>query len=117
MNIGGPADAAVFDVYVEQVLAPTLVSGDVVIMVNLSSHKGKPIREAIESVGPSLLYLPPYSPELSPIEPCWSKLKICLRTAKARARGALDEALKLAHDTITPADANDWFGDRSYALH
>lgn len=117
MTIDGAADAAVFRVYVEQVLVPTLAPGDVVIMDNLSAHKGKPIREAIEAAGASLIYLPPYSPDLSPIEPCWSKLKTCLRAAKARTRTALDAALKIALDTITPADARGWFGHCGYALH
>ena len=75
MTLDGPADAIVFRVYVEQVRVPTLTPGDVVIRDNLSAHKGKPIREAIEAAGATLLYLPPYSPDLSPIEPCGSKLK------------------------------------------
>lgn len=117
MTINGATDAAVFRIYVKQVLVPTLVPGDVVIMDNLSAHKGKPIREAIEAAGASLLYLPPYSPDLSPIEPCWSKLKTFLRAAKARTRDALDAALKLALDTITPANARGWFRHCGYALH
>lgn len=116
MTIDGPVDAVVFRVYVEQVLVPTLEPGDVVIMDNLSAHKGRPIRQAIEAVGAHLLYLPPYSLDLSPIEPCWSKLKTVLRAAKARTRDALDAALKLALDTITPADARGWFGHCGYAL-
>lgn len=117
MTIDGAVDAAVFRVYVEQVLVPTLAPGDVVIMDNLSAHKGNAIRAAIEAAGAQLLYLPPYSPDLSPIEPCWSKLKTCLRAAKARTRDALDAALTLALDTITPADARSWFRHCGYALH
>jgi len=116
MSIDGPTDTAVFRIYVEQVLVPTLAPGDVVVMDNLGAHKAKGIGTAIEAVGAHLLYLPPYSPDLSPIEPCWSKLKTSLRAAKARTRDALDEALKLALNTVTPADARGWFKHCGYAL-
>jgi transposase len=81
------------------------VPGDVVVMDNLGAHKVKGIREAIEATGATLLCLPPYSPDWSPIEPCWSKLTTFLRAAKARTRDALDAALKQAIDTITTTDA------------
>jgi transposase len=117
MSIDGPTDTAVFRVYVEQVLVPTLLPGDIVVMDNLSAHKAKEIRTAIEAAGARLIYLPPYSPDLSPIEPCWSKLKTSLRAAKARTRDALDDALQLALNTITAADARGWFLYCGYALH
>src|SRR5262245_29704598 len=109
MTIDGATDAEVFRVYVDQILRPTLRPGDIVIMDNLRAHTVAGIRAAIEQAGARLLYLPPYSPDLAPIERCWSKLKSCLRTAKARTREALDEAIAQALATITAADAQGWF--------
>ena len=117
MSVEGATDAAVFRAYVEQVLVPTLAAGDIVVMDNLSSHKVSGIREAIEGAGADLLYLPPYSPDYSPIENCWSKLKANLRKTKARTRESLDEALKHAIESITATDAEHWFKHCGYALH
>lgn len=117
MTVEGATDAAVFRAYVSQVLAPTLEPGDVVVMDNLGAHKVDGIRNAIEARGATLMYLPPYSPDYSPIEPCWSKLKTCLRAIKARTREALDEALALAIDTVTASDAKGWFTHCGYAFH
>jgi transposase len=117
MTIDGATDAEVFRAYVEQVLRPTLRPGDLVIMDNLRAHKAAGIREAIEQAGAQVLYLPPYSPDLSPIEPCWSKLKTALRTAKARTREALEHAIVQALATITASDAHSWFLHCSYTLH
>jgi transposase len=116
MTIDGATDAEVFRVYVKQVLRPTLRPGDIVIMDNLRAHKAVGIREVIEQAGAQVLYLPPYSPDLSPIEPCWSKLKTALRTAKARTREALEHAIAQALATITVADAHSWFHHCGYAL-
>jgi transposase len=116
MTIDGATDAEVFRVYVEQVLRPTLHPGDIVIMDNLRAHKAAGIREAIEQTGARLQYLPPYSPDWSPIEPCWSKLKTALRTAKARTREALEHAIAQALATITVSDAHSWFHHCGYAL-
>jgi transposase len=116
MTIDGATDAEVFRVYVEQVLRPTLRPGDIVLMDNLRAHKAAGIREAIEQAGARLQYLPPYSPDLSPIEPCWSKLKTALRTAKARTREALEQAIAQALGTITASDARSWFHQCGYAL-
>jgi transposase len=116
MTIDGAPDAEVFRVYVEQVLRPTLRPGEIVSMDNLRAHKAAGIREAIEQTGARLLYLPPYSPDLSPIEPCWSKLKMALRTAKARTREALEHAIAQALATITVSDARNWFHHCGYAL-
>ena len=85
-----------FRVYVTEVLVPTLKPGDVVVMDNLGVHKADGIRSAIETSGAALVYLPPYSPDYSPIEPCWSNLKTCLRALKARTREALVNALTYA---------------------
>ena len=117
MSVEGATDTAVFRAYVEQVLVPTLVAGDIVVMDNLSAHKVSGIREAIEAAGATLLYLPPYSPDYSPIENCWSKLKASLRKAKARTREALDDALKHAIESITDTDAKGWFKHCGYALN
>jgi transposase len=116
MTIDGPTDSAVFRAYVSQVLAPTLAPGDIVVMDNLGAYKVKGVRETIEAVGATLLYLPPYSPDWSPIEPCWSKLKTYLRAAKARTRDLLDEALKRALGTVTGSDARGWFMHCGYSL-
>ena len=105
-----------FGAYVSEVLVPTLKPGDVVVMDNLGAHKVEGIRSAIEASGAVLVYLPPYSPDYSPIEPCWSKLKTCLRAIKACTREALDEALTYAIDTITASDARGWFGHCGYAF-
>ena len=117
MTVDGATDTAVFRAYVDQVLVPTLVADDIVVMDNLSVHKVSGIRESIEAAGARLVYLPPYSPDYSPIESCWSKLKTSLRKAKARTREALDEALKQAMDYITDSDAKAWFKLCGYALH
>jgi transposase len=117
MTVDGPTDAAVFRAYVSHVLVPTLAPDDVVVMDNLGAHKVTGVREAIEAAGATLRYLPAYSPDWSPIENCWSKLKTYLRTAKARTRELLDQALKQALDTITASDAQGWFAHCGYALH
>jgi transposase len=117
MTIDGATDAEVFRVYVEQVLRPTLRPGDIVIMDNLQAHKAAGIREAIEQTGARLQYLPPYSPDLSPIERCWSKLKTYLRKANARTREALETAIAEALAFITVADARGWFAHAGYPLH
>jgi transposase len=116
MTIDGATDAEVFHAYVEQVLCPTLAPGDVVIMDNLRAHKVAGIRERIEACGAQLIYLPPYSPDLSPIEPCWSKLKTLLRTAQARTRDALDAAIRQVLAAVTPSDARGWFRHCGYTL-
>jgi transposase len=116
MTIDGATAAEVCRVYVAQVLRPPLRPGDLVIMDNLQAHKAVGIREALAPAGAQLRYLPPYSPDVSPIERCWSKLKTALRTAKARTREALDQAIAHALATITVADARSWFHYGGYAL-
>jgi transposase len=117
MTVDGATDGDVFQAYVDQVLGPTLVAGDVVMMDNLSAHKVAGIREAIEHRGAQVVYLPPYSPDLSPIEPCWSKIKTALRQAKARTREALERALEHVLPTVTAMDAQHWFIHCGYAIH
>jgi transposase len=116
MTVEGATDGDVFRTYVEQVLGPTLVAGDIVIMDNLRAHKGVGIREAIEGRGAQVQFLPPYSPDLSPIEPCWSKIKTALRKAKARTREALERALAQALSTVTAVDAQHWFAHCGYPI-
>lgn len=117
MTVNGAVDGAVFLAYVREVLSPTLRAGDVVVMDNLKAHKVAGVREAIEACGARLEYLPPYSPDLNPIEKCWSKVKTYLRKAKARTREALEAALKEALLTITEADARAWFAHCGYPVY
>lgn len=117
MTVEGAVDAAVFRAYVEQVLVPTLKPGDIIVMDNLSVHKVSGIEQALQAVGASLVYLPPYSPDLSPIEPCWSKIKEKLRGVKARTREALDVALSKIIGRISNSDARGWFTHCGYPIH
>ena len=117
MTVNGAVDGAVFLSDVREVLSPTLRAGDVVVMDNLKAHKVAGVREAIEACGARLEYLPPYSPDLNPIEKCWSKVKTFLRKAKARTREALEAALKEALLTITEADVRAWFAHCGYPVH
>ena len=114
MTVEGGTDTEVFSTYVKDILAPALRPGNVVIMDNLSSHKVEGIQGAIEAVGATLEYLPPYSPDLSPIEECWSKVKATLRAKAARTREMLDVAMASALQMITPADAKGWFAHCGY---
>ncbi len=110
----GALDGSAFEVYIAQVLLPTLRRGDIVLMDNLSSHKGLRIRQLIESVGARLEFLPPYSPDLNPIELCWSKVKTVLRTAKAHTYAALLETLADAFGSVTKQDIEAWFAHCGY---
>ena len=101
MAVEGSTTKEVFEAYVEDFLAPMLRSGQVVVMDNLSAHKGERVRELIEERGCELLYLPPYSPDLNPIEEAFAKVKALLRKVAARSRGALVEAMGAALDAIT----------------
>ena len=117
MVIEGATDSDVFRAYVHEVLCPTLREGDLVIADNLSAHKAAGVQETIAATGARLLYLPPYSPDLNPIEQCWSKIKAFLRAAKARTREALDMAVASALATVTESDARAWFAHSGYVLH
>lgn len=109
MTVEEPTDGDIFLAYVEHVLCPALRPGDVVVMDNLSAHKAEGVRAWIEKQGAALLYLPPYSPDLNPIEKAWGKLKQLLRAAKARTREALEQAIAEMLPRITPEDAQAWF--------
>jgi transposase len=117
MTVEGSVDTEVFVVYIEQVLAPTLEPGDIVAMDNLCVHKVSKVEEAITARGAWIEYLPPYSPDLNPIEKCWSKIKTGLRKAKARTRESLESAIKQALLTITQSDACAWFAHCGYTVH
>lgn len=112
----GAMTGAAFETYVEGVLAPTLRPGEVVLMDNLSAHKGERVRAAIEGRGARLEYLPPYSPDRNPIEKCWSKVKAALRAAKARTFDALLDALRDALRDVSSEDAAAWFAHCGYAV-
>jgi transposase len=114
LAVEGATTATVFEAYVEEVLAPSLRAGQTVVMDNLSAHKGERIRELVDARGCQLLYLPPYSPDLSPIEEAFSKIKGILRNAQARSREALIEAMGRALDAITPQDARGFFEHCGY---
>jgi transposase len=116
MTVEGATDAAVFRAYVKQVLGPTRVPGDIVLLDNLSVHKATGIQQMLARRRTRLRYLPPYSPDMAPIESCWSKLKTYLRQAQARTYDALDAAIAHALATITPADARGWFAHCGYAV-
>ncbi len=112
--LDGATDSAAFEVYVEQVLAPELRPGQVVVIDNLSAHKRERVRTVIEARGCELWFLPAYSPDLSPIEEAFSKLKALVRRAEARTRDALYDAIATALERITPADALGYFRHGGY---
>lgn len=114
MVLEGASDAAVFRAYIKHVLAPTLHPGEIVVVDNLSSHKSPEIREMIEAAGAELWYLPPYSPDLNPIEKMWSKVKAFLRAYKARSTEELYQAVGRALKKVTAQDAQGWFVSCGY---
>lgn len=115
-SIQAPTDADVFRTFINQVLTPALRPGMVVVMDNLAAHKVSGIRESIERVGCRLVYLPPYSPDLSPIEPVWSKVKQSLRRFAARDVPGLMQAIDHALSAVTAADCYGCFNDCGYTL-
>jgi transposase len=117
MTVNGSVDTLVLATYVREILAKVLQPGDVVVMDNLKVHYAQAVVSAIAACQAQIVYLPPYSPDLNPIEKCWSKIKTALRAAKARTREALEAALKKAMKTITEGDAKAWFACSGYALH
>lgn len=119
MSLEAAMNTEVFLAYLDQLLIPELVRtkpGAVVILDNLKPHKVPAVREKLEAAGLRLLYLPPYSPDFSPIEPAWSKLKSLLRAAAARTLPTLEAALATALDAITPANIRGWFAHCGYPL-
>jgi transposase len=110
----GAINGARFLAYVEQALVPTLRPGDVVVLDNLSAHKVKGVRAAIQAAGAALLYLPPYSPDLNPIELAFAKLKALLRTAAGRTIAALWQVIGHALDAFTPAECAHYLAHAGY---
>ena len=111
----GPTDATIFRCYVEQCLAPSLTPGDIVVMDNLASHKVEGVCEAIDDVGASVWYLPPYSPDLNPIEKMWSKVKAWLRRIAARTVEGLIHAVGDALRAVSASECQAYFRSCGYA--
>ena len=114
MVVDGATDKDVFQAYLQYILLPTLKPGDIVIPDNLSAHKNQKVRDLIESIGAEVWFLPPYSPDLNPIEKMWSKIKAILRTLKARTEEALINAIAKALEAVTASDVKGWFESCGY---
>jgi transposase len=114
MSVEGATDGAAFETYIKHFLAPTLRRGQIVVMDNLQVHKSTKVKELIEDAGAEVLFLPPYSPDFSPIEEAFSKVKGILRRVGARTREVLLEATSEALDAVSRTDALGWFGHCGY---
>jgi transposase len=114
LAVEGATTREVFETYLEHVLAPTLVPGQVMVMDNLSAHKGERVKEIIEGRGCVLAYLPPYSPDFNPIEQDFAKVKGLMRRAEARTRESLIEAMGRALETVSALDARGYFEHCGY---
>jgi transposase len=114
MTVEGATDASAFEAYVEHFLAPSLSEGQVVVLDGLGAHRTEKVRELIESRGADLVFLPSYSPDLSPIEEAFSKIKALVRKEGARVREALVEAIGRAMAAVTQEDAAGWFAHAGY---
>jgi transposase len=116
LAVDGPTTREAFEAYLERVLGPSLKPGQIVVMDNLSSHKGGRVKEIVAARECELIYLPPYSPDLNPIEEAFSKVKGILRKAQARSREALVEAMGSALCAVSSSDARGFFEHRGYHL-
>lgn len=116
MVLDGPMTGEAFRAYAEQVLAPALSPGDIVVLDNLASHKVAGIREAIRATGASLLYLPPYSPDLNPIEQVFAKLKALLRQAAPRTRESLWTTIGRLLERFSPGECRNYLHNAGYAF-
>ena len=114
MTLDGALHGAAFLAYVEHVLAPCLKPGDIVLMDNLPAHRSAAVRHAIQSAGAELRFLPPYSPDLNPIEMAFSKFKACLKRRAARTLGELEDAIAQAMDIYTPNECQNYFAAAGY---
>ncbi len=114
MLLPGAPDTAAFEVYIEHVLGPSLIPGQVVVMDNLRAHKSRRVQQLIEAYACELWFVPPYSPDLSPIEEAFSKFKNGLRRAKARTNAALEQAIATGLEAITAQDAQGYFAHCGY---
>lgn len=116
LSVDGAVDTEVFDSFVSHVLVPALQAGDVVVLDNLSVHHASTIEQAVREIGGTVSFLPSYSPDFSPLEPCWSKLKTYLRGCAARTRVLLEDALTKALQTLSPEDIRGWFHHCGYEV-
>jgi transposase len=116
VSLEGATDTESFQAYIREALCPTLRPGDVVVLDNLSPHKSEPTLELITQAGAQVRFLPPYSPDLNPIEKMWSKVKAYLRQAEARTQVALGEAITAALASVTGQDAMNWFASCGYSF-
>jgi len=112
----GSVNGDLFKEYISQCLVPTLRKGDIVIMDNLTSHKVKGVVEPIAAAGASVLYLPPYSPDLNPIEMMWSKIKAHLRKIRADSSALLQDTIAQALDCVSTSDITGWFAHNGYSM-
>jgi transposase len=116
MLIEGSVDTLVFNAYCEEVLRPTLKRGDVIILDNLGAHRASLIEEIALSCGAQVIWLPPYSPDFSPIELMWSKVKAYLKKVKARTQEELEKAIARALQSVTASDCRNWFRHCGYEV-
>lgn len=116
MSIEGAVDTEVFDAYVGRVLRPTMRAGDILVLDNLTAHKASCIERVARECGATIIWLSPYSPDFSPIELMWSKIKAAMRAAKARTGEELEKALVAALELITEADCFAWFTHCGYQV-
>jgi transposase len=116
LTVEGAVDTLCFDAYLDRVLGPRLRRGDVIVLDNLGAHRASRVEEVAAERGAQVLWLAPYSPDFSPIEHCWSKIKSYLRGAKARTADALDNALAQAIGLVSEADIRGWFRHCGYSL-
>jgi len=114
--VPGSVDTTVFNTYCEQVLRPTLKAGDVIVLDNLGAHRASRIEDITRSCGARVIWLPPYSPDFSPIELMWSKVKTYLKRVKARTQEELEKAIAAALQTITLSDCQNWFRHCGYEV-
>jgi transposase len=114
MTVEGGTDTAVFATYLERVLLPTLSAGQVIVVDNVGAHQPDRIRHLVAAAGCALVFLPAYSPDLSPIEEAFSKIKALIKAAAARTRAALDAAIAAALNAVTAADVAGWFAHVGY---
>jgi len=116
MTLEGAVDTDAFDAYVEHILRPTIKRGDVLVLDNLSAHHASRIEEVAAECGAEVIWLSPYSPDFSPIELMWSKIKTRMRAAKARTREELESAFKAALGLVTESDCLGWFSHCGYQV-
>jgi transposase len=114
MTVEGGTDTAVFATYLEKVLLPALSAGTVIVVDNVGAHQPERIRELVHAAGCELVFLPAYSPDLSPVEEAFSKIKAVVKAAAARTRAALDAAIAVALSAVTAVDAAGWFSHAGY---